>query len=127
MYTLSGLKAGGMPWAGAALGPHWHTALRPGGYRGGKEEKQDPEHASLSYLNGQGLRVFLSSPRLFLPLCFLLWHLSCSFEHAPRRARAVTLTQQAFKREQGTEESVRGQAKLSSCAFLLGIPLLLPS
>lgn len=98
-----------MPWAGAALGPRWHTALRPGGYRGSKEEKQGPKHSSLSFLNTRYLCLFLSSPCLFLPLCFLLWHLSCSFEHAPRRGRAVTLTRQAFKHEQGTEERLKCQ------------------
>lgn len=55
-------------------------------------------------LNNLVFMYFPLLPVLFLPLCFLLWHLSCSFEHTPRRVLTVTLTWQDSKHKQGTEE-----------------------
>lgn len=117
-----------MPWAGAALGPHWHTALRSGDYRGSKEEKQDPERASLCLKHS----VLMSFPLLTLSSCHFAF--SSNIFPAPLNMLPGELTlSHSFgklsnmSREQRKGLSVRGQAKLSSCAFLLGIPFPLPS
>lgn len=123
----------GQPWGptGTQL-PAWELH---GGWR---KEKQGPEGVCLCVLfylkqcRALMLRVYvLASPQcsLFLPLCFLLWHHSCSSEYTPG---GLVLSRSLGKlsdasREQRRGLRVRGQAKLLSFAFLLGTPLPLPS